>query len=279
MLRKILKILFILVLFVVILDIGLKLSLLYVTRALPWQKPTFDFKRPLDPGPVGPKGVLIFSKTNGYRHNSIEPAIAALKKAGKEKGWQIYNTESGAFFNDEYLQRFKVVVFLSTTGDILTSEQEKAFEDWEENGGGYVGIHAAADCEYGWSWYDQLLGTHFRDHPLLPHISDAEIITDDSRDPTTLHLPSKWHKTDEWYNFKQDVRGKKNIHILLSLNEASYISIWPFQRMGGDHPLSWTNTIGKGRMFYTAMGHNTSTFRDQNAIGHIIAGIGWAGRF
>lgn len=148
MLRKLMKILLGLVLFVAILIGGLKLLLLYVTRQLPWQKPSFDTVRPADPGQVGAKGVLIFSKTNGFRHASIERGIEAFKKTGKEKGWDVRSTENGAFFNPDYLQRFKVVVFLSTTGDILTRDEERAFEQWVENGGGYVGIHAASDIEY-----------------------------------------------------------------------------------------------------------------------------------
>lgn len=125
-----------------------------------------------------------------------------------------------------------------------------------------------------------MLGTHFRDHPLLPkQTPEAEIITEDRTNLTTCHLPSRWRKTDEWYNFKQDVRGKDSIHVLLSLNEASYSSFWPSKRMGGDHPISWTNIVGKGRMFYTALGHTPETFTDHYAMPHIVAGIEWAGRF
>lgn len=279
MLRKSLKIL---------LGLGLVLALLagsfvifgmYVTRQLPWQKPVFDTERPADPGQVGAKGVLIFSKTNGFRHESIEPGIEALKKVGKEKGWDVRTTENGAFFNDDYLNRFKTVVFLSTTGDVLTSAQEKAFEKFIENGGGYVGIHAASDTEYGWDWYDHMLGTHFRDHPLYPeHTPNAAVITDVRDHPTTKHLPARFRRADEWYNFKQSVRGKDSIQVLLTLNEATYKATWP-KAMGGDHPISWTNVIGKGRVFYTGMGHTNETFTDKYAMPHIVAGVEWAGRF
>lgn len=251
---------------------------MYVTCNLPWQKPEFDTARPADPGTVGDKGVLIFSKTNGFRHESIEPGIEALKKVGKPKGWDVHTTENGAFFNDDYLRRFKVVVFLSTTGDVLTPGQEKAFEQFVENGGGYVGIHAASDTEYDWTWYDHLLGTHFRDHPLYPeHTPVAEIITDVRDHPTTRHLPAKWRRADEWYNFKQSVRGKDSIQVLLTLNEATYKATFP-KAMGGDHPISWTNKVGQGRMFYTGMGHTNETFTDKYAMPHIVAGIEWAGK-
>ncbi|MBD2699124.1 ThuA domain-containing protein [Spirosoma sp. BT702] len=277
MTRKLLKIFLGIVGVLVFLIGGFVVFGMYVTRTLPWQKPVFDTARPADPGAVGDKGILIFSKTNGFRHESIEPGIEALKKAGK--GWDVRSIENGAFFNDDYLSRFKVVVFLSTTGDILTSEQEKAFERFIENGGGYVGIHAASDTEYAWDWYDHMLGTHFRDHPLYPeHTPEAEIITDDRTHPTTKHLPSTWRRKDEWYNFKQSVRGKDSIKVLLTLNEATYKATWP-KAMGGDHPISWINTVGQGRIFYTGMGHTDETFTDKNAFPHIVAGIEWAGHF
>ncbi|GAB4011391.1 hypothetical protein GCM10028808_24820 [Spirosoma migulaei] len=279
MFRKFVKILLGLVLVLVLLAGAFVVFGMYVTRQLPWQKPVFDTERPADPGTVGPKGVLIFSKTNGFRHESIEPGIEALKKEGKARGWDVRTTENGAFFNDDYLSKFKTVVFLSTTGDILTPEQEKSFEKFIENGGGYVGIHAASDTEYGWDWYDHMLGTHFRDHPLYPeHTPEAEVITDVRNHPTTKHLPAKFRRADEWYNFKQSVRGKDSIQVLLTLNEATYKATWP-KAMGGDHPISWTNVIGKGRVFYTGMGHMNETFTDKYAMPHIVAGIEWAGRF
>ena len=279
MLRKIVKILIGLVLVLVVLVGTFVVFGLYVTRKLPWQKPVFDTVRPADPGVVGAKGVLVFSKTNGFRHESIESGIEALKKEGKALGWDVRTTENGAFFNDDYLSRFKTVVFLSTTGDVLTTEQEKAFEHFIENGGGYVGIHAASDTEYEWGWYDHMLGTHFRDHTLYPeHTPVAEIVTDTQTHPTTKHLPARWQKADEWYNFMQSVRGKDSIQVLLTLNEASYKATFP-KAMGGDHPISWTNVVGKGRVFYTGMGHSPETFTDKNAMPHLLAGIEWAGRF
>lgn len=280
------KILLGVVLSVIVFTGAFDLLILGVTRQLPGQTPVFDTTPPADPGPVGPKGVLIFAKTNGFRHESIEPGIRALRKAGRQKGWDVRTTENGAFFTDDYLRRFRVVVFLSTTGDVLTPAQKKAFERFVETGGGYAGIHAASDTEHGWVWYGRLLGTHFRDHPVLPNPTpNAELITDDRTHPATRHLPARWRKTDEWYDYRQSVRGNGHIRVLLSLNEASYPAVWstnPFgwiTKMGGDHPVSWTNTVGNGRVFYTGLGHTPETFTDRYAMPHIVAGIAWAGRF
>lgn len=254
------------------------LYLLFLLRKLPWQKPKFDIY-PLDiPVLQGENAVLIFSKTNGFRHRSIEFAIESISREGEKRGWQVVATENGAAFHTDYLKAFKVVVFLSTTGNILTMEQQLAFQQYIENGGGYAGIHSAADTEHAWEWYNRFLGTHFKSHPLIPgNIGYAELITENRNHPATRHLPENWHKKDEWYNFKTNVRSLKNVQVLLSLNENSYVSIYP-KKMDGDHPVSWTNVAGQGRMFYTGMGHTKDSFKNEMVMQHILGGIEWAGK-
>lgn len=251
---------------------------LSLVRKLPWQHPVFETVRPADPGIIGPKGVLIFTKTNGFRHEeSIEAGKAKFREVALKKGWQVVATENGAFFNDDYLSRFKVVVFHCTTGDILTPEQQASFEKFVENGGGYVGIHSAADTEYEWEWYDRLLGTHFRNHSIFPHTPVATVITEDKNHPTTAHLPDNFRRADEWYNYKRSVRGIDSIRVLLSVNENSY-DVGETKGMGKDHPISWINQVGKGRMFYTGMGHDASVFEEPLTLIHLTRAIDWAGR-
>ncbi|NIJ54534.1 ThuA domain-containing protein [Dyadobacter arcticus] len=226
---------------------------------------------------AGQDNVLIFSKTSGFRHKSIEPAIAAIRKACVQNGWDVQVTENAAMINSKYLAHFKVVVFLSTTGAILSPSQKTDFEKYIENGGGYAGIHSAGDTEHHWPWYRTLLGTLFRDHTFFPtHIPDGELLTESPAHPANQGLPARWHKADEWYNFQDNIRGKPGFEVLLSLNEKSYSSIW--YKMDGDHPISWTHSVEKGRMFYTALGHNKETFTDDNAMRHIMGGIKWAGK-
>lgn len=279
MLQKIFNILLGLVVCVVLLFGAGVIGAKYLTRTLPWQHPVFDTSRPPDPDSVGAKGVLIFSKTNGFRHESIEAGVEALKVAGKKQGWDVRATENGAFFNEEYLRQFKVVVFLSTTGDVLTPDQKRSFIDFIENGGGYAGIHAAIDTEADWPWYHRMLGTYFRDHTLFPqHTPWAEVRTEVRDHPATQHLPAQWRKRDEWYNFTGSVRGKDSVQVLLSLNDSSFTAQFP-KAMGGDHPIAWTNVVGDGRVFYTALGHTSETFSEPFTLPHLVAGIGWAGRF
>ncbi|MCF0062646.1 ThuA domain-containing protein [Dyadobacter chenwenxiniae] len=222
------------------------------------------------------KSVLIFSKTNGFRHHSIEPAIAAITKECVSNGWEVFATEDAAYIDSTHLRNFKVVIFLSTTGEILNNQQKTAFENYIENGGGFAGIHSASDTEHDWPWYGSLLGTFFRDHTFLPHIPEAELITENIAHPINRGLPRQWRKADEWYNFQQNVRGKPGFQVLLSLNENSYRSVW--RKMNGDHPISWTHELRRGRMFYTALGHNVQTYSDPNALRHIMGGIRWAGQ-
>jgi type 1 glutamine amidotransferase len=247
-------------------------------RWLPWQKPVFDTKLTSQLPIINDNGVLIFSKTNGFRHSSIEAGIQAITGACVQKGWQVYATENGAIMDPQYLRSFKVIVFLSTTGNILNRHQKHAFENFIENGGGYVGIHSASDTEHEWHWYGQLIGTFFSSHTLFPeHTPKGTLLTENRNHLATKDLPAHWTKEDEWYNFKQNVRGKKDFEVLVSVQPNSYKTWWPAQ-MKGDHPISWTHQLKNGRMFYTAIGHTSETFNDTNAMKHIMGGIEWAGK-
>jgi uncharacterized protein len=261
---------------VVIIAAGSATYALHLMRWLPWQKPVFDEGMPAHSKGLGPKAILIFSKTNGYRHSSIEAGVKAIQNECRKRGWEVVWTEHGGSFNAFTLKSYRAVVFLSPTGDFLTDEQQKAFEQYIENGGGYAGIHSAADCEYDWKWYGMLLGTRFRNHTFLPYpVPKAEILTEPVSHHAIDGLPARWSKKDEWYNFHESVRGKPGFQVLLTVDESTYPAFWP-RAMHGDHPISWTHSVGKGKMFYTAIGHNASTFSDSIAMKHIMGGIAWA---
>ncbi len=124
--------------------------------------------------------LLVFSKTTGFRHDSIPAGIAAIKKLGADNHFGVDASEdSAAVFTDAFLAHYDAVVFLSTTGDPLNDTQQAAFERYIKGGGGYVGIHAAADTEYTWTWYGKLVGAYFRNHPAgtptaTVHIEDTD---------------------------------------------------------------------------------------------------------
>ncbi|MBL1065237.1 ThuA domain-containing protein [Streptomyces sp. 7-21] len=211
--------------------------------------------------------VLVFSKTAGFRHDSIEEGVAALTQLGEENGFTVTATENSAAFNRHNLARYEAVVFLSTTGDVLNPGQQRAFEHYIAHGGGYVGIHAASDTEYDWPWYGGLVGAYFDSHP---EIQQADILVEDHAHDATAHLPDTWTRTDEWYNYRDNPRTET--HVLASLDESSYSG----GTMDGDHPISWCHEYDGGRSFYTGLGHTEESFHEPEFMRHVLGGIRYA---
>jgi cytochrome c len=208
--------------------------------------------------------VLVFSKTTGFRHDSIPEGIAAIRVLGSENGFTVDETEDAGRFSDAILARYKAIVFINTTGDILDRDQKAAFERYVRSGGGFVGIHSASDTEYQWPWYGQLVGTWFASHP---QIQRATVSIEDPDHPSTGDLPPKWDRIDEWYNFRSNPRGA--VHVLASLDESTYSG----GAMGTDHPIAWCQNIDGGRSWYTAMGHTKESYAEPLFRLHLLGGI------
>jgi glucose/arabinose dehydrogenase len=220
-----------------------------------------------DPDPAF--DVLVFSKTAGFRHRSIPDGVRAMHELGKRGGFRVTATEDAAVFDDEGLEPFEVVVFLSTTGDVLNDEQQAAFQRFVRGGGGYVGIHAASDTEYDWPWYGRLVGAYFKSHP---RVQDAVILVHDRAHPSTKMLEERWTRNDEWYDYRDNPRGR--VHVLMTLDESSYEN----GRMGHDHPIAWCHEFDGGRSWYTGGGHTSASFAEPKFLAHVLGGIRWAAR-
>ncbi|MCH8823421.1 MAG: ThuA domain-containing protein [Planctomycetes bacterium] len=216
---------------------------------------------------ASPSRILIFSKTAGFRHGSIESGITAIKKLGDHNDFLVDATEDSDTFTDNNLTRYKVVVFLNTTGNILNDQQQIAFEKFIKSGGGYVGIHAASDTEYDWPWYGKLVGAYFKSHPA---IQDASIVVTDPKHISTKHLPKRWQRRDEWYDYRKSPRG--NVHVLATLDESSYKN----GSMGDDHPIVWCHKYDGGRAWYTGGGHTKQSYVEEMFLKHLLGGIQWA---
>jgi type 1 glutamine amidotransferase len=216
----------------------------------------------LKPHAANPK-ILIFSKTNGYRHGSIPVGIAAIKKLGAENGFDVDATEDSTWFNTNTLKQYAALVFLSPTGTVFGPAEEKALHEYIHNGGGYMGIHAATDCEYKWAWYGQLAGAYFKSHPKQ---QQAKVLVVNKNHPATKSLPDSWERFDEWYNFK-DISPK--VTVLMKLDETSYTG----GENGDNHPVSWYQEFEGGRAFYTALGHTDESYADPKYLNHILGGI------
>ncbi|WP_327319113.1 ThuA domain-containing protein [Streptomyces sp. NBC_01235] len=211
--------------------------------------------------------VLVFSKTAGFRHDSIPDGVTAVRELGETGGFRVDATEDAGAFTPANLRRYDAVVFLSTTGDVLDAGQQAAFEDYIRHGGGYVGIHAAADTEYDWAFYGGLVGAWFQSHPA---IQSATVDVEDRAHPATSGLDRAWNRTDEWYNYRSNPRER--VHVLASLDESSYTG----GTMNGDHPIAWCQNYQGGRAFYTGGGHTTESYADPVFRRHLLGGILYA---
>jgi type 1 glutamine amidotransferase len=210
--------------------------------------------------------VLVFTKTNGYRHASIEKGVATLKSLGLKNNFVISHSEDSLDFNPKNLKKYKAVVFLSTTLDVLGDEQQAAFEDYIKAGGSFMGIHAAADTEYEWPWYGKLVGAYFESHPSNPNVREAVIDVVDTRNGSTEFLSDTWTRTDEWYNYKNI---NPDIKVLMKLDESTYEG----GTNGANHPIAWFHEFDGGRSFYTGGGHTKESFDERDFQKHLLGGI------
>ncbi|WP_211590268.1 ThuA domain-containing protein [Microbispora sp. H11081] len=209
--------------------------------------------------------VLVFSKTTGFRHDSIPEGIAAVQQLGQQNNFAVDTTEDSTQFTDENLAQYQAVVFMSTTGDPLnTQDQKDAFQRYIQKGGGYVGVHAAADSGYNWAWYGKLVGAYFKQHPA---IQQATVKVEDPAHPSTKGLPTTWSRTDEWYDYQTNPRG--TVHVLTSLDEKSYTG----GTMGADHPNTWCQDYDGGRSWYTGLGHQKANYSEANFLKLLLGGI------
>ncbi|QIP11973.1 carbohydrate-binding protein [Spirosoma aureum] len=222
-----------------------------------------------NPGAANPPRVLVFSKTKGWKHTSIPFGIAAIQKLGKENNFQVDTTKNADYFNDDSLKHYQAVVFLSTTGNVLNQAQQAAFERFIQAGGGYMGIHAAADTEYDWPWYNKLVGGYFASHPSNSNVRKATVDVTDKSHISTAHLPDHWERTDEWYNYRSFYSDLK---VLANLDENTYDG----GINGSNHPIAWYHNFDGGRAFYTGGGHEDSSFSEPLFVQHILGGLKWA---
>nr|WP_068886910.1 ThuA domain-containing protein [Pedobacter panaciterrae] len=219
--------------------------------------------------PAKPARILVFSKTKGFYHSSIPAGIAAIQKLGKENNFIVDTTKNSAYFVQDSLKNYSAVIFLSTTMNVLNADEQVAFERYIQSGGGYAGVHAAADTEYDWPWYNKLVGAYFKSHPGNPNVRKATIDVIDTTHISTKGLPKRWERTDEWYNYKS-IQG--DIKVLAKLDEDTYEG----GENGENHPIAWYHEFDGGRAFYTGGGHTDESFSEPLFLSHLLGGIKYA---
>ena len=221
---------------------------------------------------------LIFSRTTGFRHTEcIEHGTAAIAELASRERFTVDATEDPAAFSDAELAGYDVVIWLSTSGDVLDDEQKAAFERYIRAGHGFAGIHSASGTEYDWPWYGGLVGAYFRDHPgrINPQFQTATIDVEDRGSAATTGLPARWTREEEWYSFRSNPR--RDVHVLLSVDERTYDPRGYGEPDGsppmGDHPIAWCRRYDGGRSFFTALGHKAVYWTEPLLLGHVLGGI------
>ena len=220
---------------------------------------------------------LVFSKTTGFRHGeAITQGQVAINALAQEHGFAVDATEDSTQFTEQNLANYDVVVLLNADGaNVLDDDQEVAFERWVQRGGGVVGIHASANMNRDWAWYEDMMGgALFLNHPSgALQFQTATVNVEETDHPATAGLPADWSREDEWYNFTAEPRGKA--HVLATLDESTY------EEQDGspeadDHPIAWCSNYDGGRFFYTALGHHGHYYAEPLFRSHLLGAIQWA---
>lgn len=213
--------------------------------------------------------VLVFSKTNSFRHDDgIAGARRLFDAIAERRGLALHYSENGALFDAGHLARFDVVVFSNASGNMLSDEQDRAFEAWLRAGGGWLGIHSAGDASHAkWTWYrENLIGGNFIGHIMGPQTQEARVVVENRAHAVTAGLPAEFTHEEEWYSWDRSPRTL-GFDVLLTVDEESYT---PELRVLGsntdlrmkDHPVVWSRCVEGGRALYSAMGHWGSAYEN-----------------
>src|SRR5690606_30892467 len=211
--------------------------------------------------------VLVFTKTTGFRHESIEVGVQAIKKLGAENNFNVYHREDASVFHPDSLASYDLIIFLNTSGNVFDKQQQEAFKAYINNGGSFMGVHGAADTEPRWNWFVKLLGAKFASHPQNPNVRQATIDILRTEHRSCRHIEGyEWGQYDEWYNY---TNISPDITVVMNLNEKSYKG----GRNGSFHPIAWYQEYDGGRMFYTGGGHTDQSYSEEGFVLHLLGGI------
>lgn len=230
------------------------------------------------------KHILVIGQTKGFEHDSVSDAMGSVWKMGYDSGlWTTYMrtdtellTKGKVGPNGKNLTYFDLIVFASTTGELdLTDEQKKDMLSFiHDDGKGFVGIHAALDTNYKWPEYGEMIGGWFDQHPWGTF--DAPIVTEDSTFPATAHFPKSMVKRDEIYQAKAWSRDKVNVLLRLDESKLKYDNNPRIHREDHDFAVAWSKMYGKGRVFYSTLGHTPESWKDPDILKMYFEAIKWA---
>lgn len=210
--------------------------------------------------------ILILYETQGFTHESIPAGIEAFELLSSELGFEMTATDDSERFTSDELSSHDVVVYLNTTGDVLDADQQAAMEGFIASGGGFIGIHSAADTEYEWPWYGELVGAYFDSHPA---VQPAVVEVIEPAHPIVAGLTPRFERTDEWYNYA-NLPGP-DVEVLMTVDETTYEG----GSMGEPHPIAWAQEFDGGRAFYTGFGHTSESFAEPMFLRMLANAVQW----
>nr|WP_255783774.1 ThuA domain-containing protein [Lysobacter chinensis] len=212
-----------------------------------------------------PLRMLVFTRTTGWRHDSIPDALKTLRQLAEAESIAVDASENPADFNPGNLAPYRLVVFANTTGDVLDEHGQRAMKAFVQSGGGFIGIHSAADTEHDWPWYGDLVGAWFANHP--PGLQSTRVeFAREGIAPGERH----WPVTDEIYNYRDNPRGR--VTVIATVDETLYEG----GGMDGDHPIAWCHERLGGRAWYTGLGHDPAVYADATFRRHLAGGLRYA---
>lgn len=214
---------------------------------------------------TAPPAILVFTRTRGWRHDSIPQAVETLRALAAQAGLAVVHSEDPGLFEDATLARFDAVVFANTTGEVLDATQQAAFQRYIAGGGGFMGVHSAADTHKQWPWYGDLVGAWFKNHP--PGLQTAPVRFESGRGPGGLQ---RWQVTDELYNYRRNPRPA--VEVIATVDESGYAG----GTMGSDHPIAWCHAAAGSRAWYTGLGHDPALYADPVFREHLLRGLRYA---
>jgi uncharacterized protein len=266
---------------------GLLMMVFTVLCAAGWSQATSREMLPAPPHakPIHLKHVLVIGQTKGFEHDSVSAAMAAIFNLGKESGlWdtmlrtdtELLTKKNLGMRNAKNLNYFDLIVFASTTGELDMDDSQKAdmMSFIKEDGKGFVGIHAALDTNYKWPEYGEMIGGWFNEHPWMTF--EAPIINEQPDNPIVRHFPKEFVKYDEIYQPKEWSRDKVNVLLSLDSTKLDYANNPRVHREDHDFAVAWSKMYGKGRVFYSTLGHTEEAWEDPDIRKMYFEAIRWA---
>jgi hypothetical protein len=230
------------------------------------------------------KHVLVIGQTKDWEHDSVSATMDAVYNMGKESGlWDTTMrtdtkllTKKELVRNAKNLNYFDLLIFANTSGelDMDASQRQDMMSFVKDDGKGFVGIHAALDTNHTWPEYGEMLGGWFDEHPWMTF--NAPIVVEDPSFPAVRHFPAAFTKYDEIYQPKAWSRDKVNVLLSLDASKLNYDNNPKIHRADHDFPVAWSKMYGKGRVFYSTLGHTEESWLDPDVRKMYFEAIKWA---